>query len=220
MMVKRKISFLFLLIFLCSILPAQNKKERAFQKAVFGIVNAYNKKDTRAINQYIHKQTPVFVLGTIGAANVWRRTDKLCLDSACTEEDPNALTYAKIMKGQRFKKLPGKIDRARSPVFNCETVFRAGLYHMLNRSHLTSATINNYIRHAADITGAPLTGEEHIRLEKELEKAATLERTMRVIVLGTREKAFWGNTFIFGLNYIDGKWYLTLIDFLSNDCSV
>ncbi|MBZ4190996.1 hypothetical protein [Niabella beijingensis] len=206
---------------LCAInAGGQTNKEAAFKRAALKIITLYNKKDTKAINQYIHKSTGVFILGSLGATSVFQLQDSLCLSAACTNTEQERYVYQKMMREQKYKKLPSAISNSEKPVFECETIYRQGLFRMLKTAPVISSTIETSIRVNKNVPGESLEEQELQKLKTQLRLAKDLEKKMRVVVFTTKEKTFWGGTFIFGMNYIDGKWCLTLLDFLSNDCSV
>lgn len=211
---------LLIAVHLSILANGQTNREHAFEKAALGILNLYNKKDTRDINKYIRQASGVFTLGTIGASNVYQLQKSICLDSSCAEQDLPAYVYYKAMREQRFKKLPQAIKTATKPVFNCETIYREGLFRMMQPSTILSKTIKDYIKHIARVPGRKMDAAEERRLNDQLKLAKKLEKDMRVMVFTTKQPSFWGGVFIYGMNYINGKWYLTMVDFLSADCSV
>lgn len=105
------------------------------------------------------------------------------------------------------------------PEIDCEYASKTGLYVDITKTdHRFSDLIKRYI----DIPEPNIHSEEE--LKKLLSKVQTLEPiTCKVILVSDlkpeKDKIFWDKTFIFYLSWIEGKGYLTMIDFALTDCS-
>lgn len=105
------------------------------------------------------------------------------------------------------------------PEIDCEYASKTGLYVDITKTdHRFSDLIKRYI----DLPEPDIYSEEE--LKELLSKVQTLEPITRKVILVSdlkpeKDKIFWGKTFIFYLSWIEGKWYLTMIDFALTDCS-
>ena len=105
------------------------------------------------------------------------------------------------------------------PEIDYEYASNPGLYVDITKTdHRFFDLIKRYI----DLPEPDIYSEEE--LKELLSKVQTLEPITRKVILVSdlkpeKDKIFWGKTFIFYLSWIEGKWYLTMIDFALTDCS-
>ncbi len=201
-----------LLFFFCSYTYSQVDKETAFKNAVEDILNAYNKKNATAFNKFVSKKEGIYFLVKNGVYEFWNKRKqiqfKINNDSSYLPYPYSSMLYE--------QKLPTNysITYSAYPNFNCNsTKNKVGLF--IDTSYKTNSfsnLIKKYIKYN-DI------GLEKNDLKKDLHKVKILESTSRKILIMSNKKTKWSENFIFYLTYINQKWYITVIDFASVDCS-
>jgi hypothetical protein len=208
---KKIITILLLLTFYFS--TAQVAKEKEFQKTVTKLIAAYNEKNSTSFNKLVHKDKGVYFLVKSGAYDFWYNRDSIQFDTT-PDSFKLPFPYNSMLLQQ---KLPAnlKLTYAKYPIFNCNNKkTKLGLF--VDTSHkvtLLSSLIKKYIKFN-DL------GLDKNELKNELKTITTIERKSRKIVIIGKNNANWGEKLIFYLTYIDNKWYITIIDFATFDCSV
>jgi hypothetical protein len=200
------------LLFVCFFSFSQVDKEKDFQKAINEIIDAYNIKNETVFNKYIGKKEGVYFLIKNGVYEFWQNKKQVSFKKS---NDSTYLPYPYYMMLLE-QKLPThfSLKYAVYPNYNCNSKKnKVGLF--IDTSYKTnsfSRLIKKYVKYN-DI------GLEKTFLKTELYKVKSLEATSRKILLLSNKKTKWGESFIFYLTYINQKWYITLIDFASLDCS-
>jgi hypothetical protein len=208
-----KYAITILLLFICSFTFSQVDKEIDFQKTVQDVIQAYNVKNATAFNKFINKKEGVYFLVKNGVYEFWHKRKQVQFK---TSNDSTYLPYpySSILCEQ---KLPANYSLTYSayPNFNCNSSKnKVGLF--IDTSYKVNSfsnLIKKYLKYN-DI------GLEKAVLKEELYKVKMIESTSRKILIISNRKTKWGESFIFYLTYINQKWYITVIDFASVDCSV
>jgi hypothetical protein len=201
-----------LLLFFYSFSYSQVDKETTFKKAVEDITNAYNKKNAIAFNRYVRKNEGVYFLVKNGVYQYWYKRKQLQFK---VDNDSNYLPYpyySMLLEQQ----LPSnfKLSYTSYPVFNCNSKkAKVGLYVDTSyKVNLLSNLIKKYIKFN-DI------GLDKSELKNELKTINEIEAESRKIIIIGKSDSNWGENFIFYLTYINQKWYISIIDFATFDCS-
>ncbi len=202
-----------LLFFLYLFSKAQTAKEKEFKKTLNEIVSAYNKKDSAIFNKYIHKKNGIYFLVKNGVYDFWYNKEYVYFtDSIDTFKLP--LPYNTIVNEQV---LPSNyvLTYSKYPHFNCNSKStKKGIFvDTVYKVTLLSNLIKKYIKFN-DI------GLDKEDLKNELKIIQKLESKSRKIVMISNKDLKWGKYFIFYLTYINQKWYISIIDFATFDCSV
>ncbi len=207
-----KYTITILLLFICSFTFSQVDKESTFKKAVEDITNAYNKKNAIALNKFVSKNDGIYFLVKFGVYDFWNKRKRLQFKAT---KDSTYLTFPyNAMLAEQKLATNYSLTYSAYPIFNCKSIKnKVGLFVDTNyKTNSFSNLIKKYIKYN-DI------GLEKDDLKKELYKVKTLESTSRKVLVISNKKTKWGESFIFYLTYINQKWYITVIDFASLDCS-
>lgn len=206
---KTRISILLLILFCINSIGAQSLKEKKFQKAVYDVIKYYNNKDSVEFNKLIDKDIGIYVLAKPGAMFfAYHRKDFSFEYSSLPVPVPWFIETQKIYDKYKLKYAdPGILD--------CfEDNLNEGLFIDLEREkHLLSETMK-FLKKYEDpdyMTDAQI--EKVVRMEK---------NSRRVLILRNSEDSSIeksDDSFIFYLTYIKNKWYITIIDFATFDCS-
>lgn len=174
-------------------IQAQSDK---LDKSIIEIIKAFDSKDADKINQYIHPHYELIVLFRRGIMNEFEKTDKIDYKNPV----PEYLPYFPF-------KIDLKIKYQTLPAFDCgsEKWSKIGLYcDTTQRDDLLSKTALNLNEFR----------NENIPIET-IQDFKIIESKSRRIVLIDNESG----ELIFYITLIDNKWYLTILDRVSSDCS-
>jgi hypothetical protein len=201
-----------LLLFAFYLCDAQIEKEKEFQKTVNQVIAAYNKKNSAAFNKFVNKNNGIYFLVKNGVYNFWYNKNIVRFNDTL---DNHKLPFPyNSMLGEQ--KLPSnfKLSYTSYPVFNCNTKkLKIGLFVDTSyEANLLSNLIKKYIKFN-DI------GLDKNELKNELKIINKIEAKSRKIIIIGKNNSNWGENFIFYLTYIDHKWFISIIDFATFDCS-
>ena len=163
---------------------------------IYIIANAFHNKDSVTLNKFIHPDYHLHILFKRGTMPEYSQTDRINFDQPVPEYPP----YSNF-------KADYKIKYQTLPVYNCDSSAwnQVGLFcDTLSRDHLLSKTASDLKMWRGD-----KIEDNKINWFKELENKSDR------IVLADDEKG----ELIFYLTFINGKWYLTILDRVSSDCS-
>lgn len=201
----------------CDFLQGQNKEIEQFVKKV--IVN-YNDKNSEKFNQLIYKNTGLIFIITKGTNNNWEKVQSVCLNKKCVKEDLASsleISYQSFLENYKTENLNlNKIEFTEKSYFECEKIDKKGIFvSSENKYHTLSESVNLFIENYPNIIGQELDLKKKIELQKKFQKFQKIELNSRRVTVNSN-----AGTFVFYITNIDGKWYLTIIDFASMDCSV
>lgn len=187
------ISLIISILFPIQMIHAQSED---FEVSAIEIIMAFDSKDSDVINQYIYPDFGLFVLFRMGVLDDYRKTNKFDFDKPI----PGYLPYFpfKIDLNIKFQELPefdcGSENWSKIGLF-CDTIRKDNLLSQ------TAINLNEY-------------REENIPIET-IEEFKAIEKQSHRVVLVDDE----GGELIFHITLIKNKWYLTIIDRVSSDCS-
>lgn len=199
---------LLLLVIYPAFINAQDKKEKDFENTVYTMVKAFEKNDHITINSFIHKKHKLVTMYRIGVADNFSFLDSL---------EAENMTQGVIMTN--FKPLGGiysdyKIKYGKHPEYDCGTEVwdkPPGLY--TSRFQVDSV-FTSAVRHFMEYDMDHAAKEEHISKEQ-FRAYRNLEKKSRKIFLLSKD----GDSQVFSLTWINGKWYFTILDGVAGDCS-
>lgn len=174
-------------------IQAQSDK---LDNSIIEIIKAFDSKDSNKINQYIHPDYGLIVLFRRGVMDEFEKTDKIDYKNPI----PEYLPYFPF-------KLDLKIKYQTLPTHDCDSEkwSKIGLYcDTTKRDDLLSKTALNLNEYR----------EENIP-NGTIQEFKRIESKSRRIVLIDNEDG----ELIFYITLIDNKWYLTILDRVSSDCS-
>lgn len=189
----RKILTVACLLLISGVVFAQSKQQK-FEQAVTEIMECLAKDDLVTINKkYINPELQLFVLYRMGVPDIFYRTATLEKDSVYSS--PYFYTAA-LQPGKRVLKLAA-VD------YDCnhERWTRNGFFYQ-----------QNVPKQLSDIV-AFMKQYEGVDTEAEtLEAIGIIEKSSYRIVDTESSVVFW-------LSWVNNKWYLTVFDLVSMDCS-
>lgn len=195
---KKTTLVLFLSILINQITFAQSNKEQRFVQTVNALVKAFSIQDSATVAKYIHPKRGVLLLFRQG---VFDNLTELNTISFHDEGFPQVIfTQCKGIKALPLKYAP-------LPKFNCENTrwTKKGLFVDTKKTdHLASTICKTRNKLVPD--NIPIST---------IQQYYKLELMSRRIVLTGKEY----DNLIFYLSYIDGRWYLTIFDEVTCDCS-
>jgi len=177
---------------------SQEKKEQDFNIAVKEVIQAFSKQDSRLLSRYIHKETGILLLHRIGVFDTYTRYTKINFSDSSY---PSAL----FRTPNKIKSYPLQYDHL--PKIDCEKGWnKNGLFVDTTKTdHLLSKICKERNKWHLDTIPA-----------KKIKYFISLENRSRRVVLVNHHT--WD--LIFYMTYIDGKWYITIFDTATSDCSV
>ena len=175
----------------------QNTENNEFEKHAIKIVKAFHNQDSQSINQMIHDDLGLIVLFRRGVLDEFENVKKIDFMNPV----PEYLPYFDFQ-------IDTTITYQSLPTYDCDKGkwSKFGLYcDLTRRDSLMSTTAINLTRYRED----KISNETIVKFKE-------IESNSHRIVLIDKE----GGVLIFYLTLIDNKWYLTVLDRVSGDCSV
>ena len=167
-----------------------------FEETCLSIIRAFNNQDSALVNSFIHPNQKITVLFRRGVYDQFDSFEHLSF----TTPSPEYFPYPKFET-----ELP--LQYGELPKFDCNSGnwTKLGLYcDTLNCDHLLSKTAINYNRY-----------ELRVISQSQIDAFVKLEEISRRIVLTDQH----GESLVFYVSLIEGKWYLTILDRVTGDCS-
>lgn len=201
----------------CNSLQGQNKDVEEFVKIV---IETYNEKNSVKFNQLINKNTGLVFITTMGSNNTWLKVHKVCLSKKCLQTNSTesiGIPYQSFLEGYKVENLNlNKIEFTEKSFFECEKIEKYGVFvSSKDKFHSLSGSVSFFIKNYSNIIGEKIDSSKKKELDTDLKKFRKIELTSRRVTMNSK-----GGTFVFYITNIAGKWYLTIIDFASMDCSV
>ena len=195
-----------------------SKEQTSTEQAIHTIIRLYNAKDQQGLSRFIHPDVGVYFLYRPGTVDFWSNEKRFCFKDDCLSATHIPSWIATTLKTQQ---LPTRyqLRQTTETIVECETISRSGLFRVNNAAtnNLLSQTIKKY----AQVRGTELSKQELAQLKLEEEKVLTWEnKSVRIVLAEKSTTGSGGKTFIFYLSNIRGNWYLTIVDYISTDCSV
>ena len=189
---------IFLALISCIAFGQNKKTEAEFRKLCSEIATAFAKKNSTAINKYINPETGVYVVTRPGAMDEFINQKKLDAKNPFKIKYPYSDTSA-------VKKHFVKYGAA--PTFDCGSM-------KWNKNGFVADSSTKFNR-ISDIMNFRTKNEGAKYSKEEIEKINTAEKINRKIVFTLINK---GHGLVFYLTFLNGKWYLFLIDTVASDC--
>jgi len=194
----------------------QNKEfdKKKLDNTIFKVVKYYNSKDEKEFNKLIHPDIGLYILYRNGSYDFWEKIKLLHFKKEWNNDSKISYWLKDRMKNQIIK-TDNVIHKYSNRVIECESIKAEGLFIVddSDLKYILSNTIKQFIR----------TGEVEKKwddeLKSKLKEIKKWEDTNQRIVLTIKESGFYGNSFIFYLSKIENNWYITIIDFITTDCS-
>lgn len=173
---------------------SQSQQERDFAYTLTQVIKALTTRDSARLANYIHPGTGVYVLYRPGVMDIFSHYPTLGFSDS-------SYPHAPFYDGVKLTPLVyGKL-----PSYDCERWSKTGTFVDTTRTdRLLSETAKIMNRElGSEIPKAKIN--EFMKLE---------ERSRRVVIAENE-----GNELIIYLGLVGGKWYLTMIDKVTADCS-
>ncbi len=189
---------IFIILTILILIPFERIQAQSdnIENSIFEIIKAFDSKDSDKLNQYIHPNYGLIVLFRRGVMDEFEKTNKVDFKNPV----PEYLPYFPF-------KLDLKIKYQTLPTYNCDSEKwnKIGLYcDTTLRDDLLSKTALNLNKYR----------DENIPLGT-INDFQIIESKSRKIVLIDNEDG----ELIFYITLIDNKWYFTILDRVSSDCS-
>ncbi len=190
-------------------------KNDSLISTIHDIIRFFNNKDENKLNKLIHPETGLFFLFRRGTIDEWKNLKQIGLSKKSPIQMEIPWWYKEQIIKQKIVE-NFKIEHVENPIFiECDSISKIGLFNVENsnsKSILTS-TIENYIHALSDDV---LSIQDVSNLQLKIDKFKKLESNSKRVVLVKNNS----ESLIFHLAYINNKWYLYILDFITNDCSV
>lgn len=190
------LTYLLLISLIFNSCNPKNDRQNNLSKTIITIVEAFEKKDTATINNLINKKLKLIILYRQGVFNQYEKVNNIDFANPVYGNFPvpdDAANYQLM-----FDELPtfdcDKMKWSKTGLF-CDTL------HIDNLLSTTAIHIKEFANN-----GIPTKETDSF---KELEK-----NSVRVVLTDGNNKEL-----IFYLTVIDNKWYFSILDRVSGDCS-
>jgi hypothetical protein len=175
----------------------QQDKENKFNSALKNVITAFSTQDSTQLSKYIHRDVGINILHRVGVVDTYENFRKISFS------DP---TYPSILftMSKGIKTFP--LKHGRLPRFDCDKWSKKGLFvDTTQTDHLLSEICKRRKRYVPDAIPLKLINS-FVRLEN---------NSRRIVLIDNNNKEL-----VFYLTYIGNRWYLTILDAVSADCSV
>ncbi|MDO5105623.1 hypothetical protein [Capnocytophaga sp.] len=188
--------------------------EPNFEQVVRSVIDSYNRKDVKKLNQLIHKEIGLYFMYLPGSVPRWTHQKEIYLDTIQRENvilpywNRETLAFQKIKENLPLKKVQ-TIDVLE--VISSEKTPTEGLFFVDNpdfQKQLSFCIKTELKYEISDI-------ETKRKYLTELKKVQKFEQNTRCIVAIWQKNDGDFDIFIFYVTKMDKKWYLTMIDFSS-----
>lgn len=191
-----KILLVILTIGILFSFQTKENDSKNLKENIYIIIKAFKEKDAEKINDMIHPDLKLFVLFRRGTMDEFYKTDKIDFKNPV----PEYLPYFDFNADYNLK-------YNTLPVYNCddEKWDKTGLYcDTVKTDHLLSKTAYELKKWRGDNIE-----QTTINRFKDIEN-----KSHRIVMIDKNE-----GELIFYLTLIDKKWFLTILDRVSSDCS-
>lgn len=183
-------------LFLCD---QSNTKEQQFKTSVQAIIAGLSEQDSLKISKFVDRKTGVYLLHRIGVFDTYHHAETI---------DFSDSTYPQVLFTLSKGVTQARLEYSILPTFDCgkQIWSKKGLFVDTTKTdHLISEICIDRNKNRPDTISV-----------KTIQFFYTLESKSRRIVLSENED----KELVFYLSYLNGKWYLTIIDTVTSDCSV
>jgi hypothetical protein len=174
-------------------------REQKFNVTVQQIIIAFSKQDSATISKYIDKKIGLYQLDRVGVFDNYNHFNTFSFSDT---------SYPQVLFRQSKNVTPLPLQYASLPTWDCEneTWSKKGLFVDTTRTdHLLSKICKD--RNKVRPDNIP---------NKTIQFFYDLETKSRRMVLYDNKDI----ELVFYLSYLNGKWFLTIIDNVTSDCSV
>lgn len=195
--------FLVVLFSCCLLFQEANANNLSLETTVQKVLQGFQKQDSSTINTLIHKDIGLYVVFRVGVPNVYAQVDGLDFHAPIPGYLPYSSLSNQTLRANRKVTRYGKL-----PQFNCDT--ESWSQNGLSVGNLGQETdlLSDIAMFAKQYDSAEISDEEIATLKN-------LESKSRRVVLTSQN----GDELVFHLSHIEGRWYLTLLDRVTSDCS-
>ena len=198
---KKYIAILAILIFSsCHVEKNTQDREKLKMKdleiSILSIINAYNAKDSATLNNFVHPKAGLYMVYRPGSLDAYKKEKKFSFSSPIWNYGP----YDKVIINSDLK-------FEKTPELSCDSSEwnKKGLYcDLTNTAHILSQIAENL--KTLDIE----TSKEEIAQLYKIE-----EDSKEVIACDDN-----GKSFIFYMKFIEGRWYLVIVDRAYGSCDI
>lgn len=198
---KRLRPLLVLLPLFCFLLAqtyAQSQKEIDFKKACDNVLTSIAKKQAAGLNAYINPTYGVYVLYRIGVPDEYRNLKKL------DGNLPFSLEYQTVSAPDLRKY---SLKHGKLPEYDC------GEATWNKRGYFTDST--KRFKSISEIASFHMKYDGVKVSKKEMNAIKYIEQNSRKVIFTSRK----ADGVIFYMAYINGKWWLSILDTVTTDCS-
>lgn len=192
------VTLLFVTISFSTLAQTTSQKEKLFAATVKSVIVAFATQDSVAAAKLIKPGTGVYRLYRNGVFDNYERQDTISFN------DPG---YPNVQYQEAAGLLVTPLKYGALPVYNCEAGKwnkRGAFADTTKTSHLLSKICKDRNKYVPD--NIP---------QSDINKYYSLENKSRRIVVYDKNR----KELVFYLSWINNKWYLTIIDFVTTDCS-
>lgn len=197
--IMRLLIFILLLQLLNNFCSGQTSKEQQFTITVQQVITAFSKQDSVTVATYVDKKVGLYQLDRTGVFDHYNHFATLSFSDTTSSQVLFRQSKGVQLLSLKYSKLP---------TWDCEKQAwsEIGLFvDTTKTNHLLSKICKDRNKYIPDNIS-----------KKTIQYFYDLENKSRRIVLYDKN----GIELIFYLSYLKGKWFLTIVDNVSSDCSV
>ena len=177
---------------------AQNQKEIDFKKACDDVLLSISKKQAAGLNAYINPAYGVYVLYRIGVPDEYQNLKKLDGNLPFSFESQTVAAPDLRKYSLQYGKLP---------VYDCD------LASWKKKGYITDST--KKFKSISEIAAFHMKYDGVKVSKKNMEAIKFIEQNSRKVIFTGKK----GDGIIFYMAYINGKWWLSILDTVTTDCS-
>ena len=177
---------------------AQDQKEERFVETLNAIIHGFSSLDSVAVNKFVHQENGLYLIDRVGVYNHINHFKKVTFKN---------LKYPLVLFSNAKSIKISKPFFQALPVWDCTRGWsKWGVY-------ADTTQTDHFVSHFCKTDNKLEPGRYTLNTIHFFHK---LETASRRIVAADKS----GKELVFYLSFVEGQWYLTILDFASTDCSV
>jgi len=186
------------------------QKEEDFRKTCNALLKSIQEKDSTSFNKFIRPRQGMYVLYRPGAFDEYSNIQKI-------EDDETVSFRFEVMEILEGQDLNVNMKYGELPIFDCWGPEDRNEDYWSKRGYFTD-TINKYTPVSMVVADRKEYFEEDIS-EKERTAITFIEQNSRKVVFtGSTDEDYGCIGVTFYLMYADGQWWISILDWVFNDC--
>lgn len=188
------------------------EKQAHFRKTSNAVLQSILENDTARFNTFIQPEIGLYVVYRTGAFDSYSNIQK-------TEDDETVSFRFGVFEIQEKQDLKASIQYGTLPVYDCDGPMDRDEDGWSKRGYFADTT-NQYTPVSLVAADRKEYFEEELSEKERIAIATVEENSVKVVFTGEEDVEYGHGGVTFYLIYDDGQWWISVLDWLFNDCGV